>query len=204
MAFSDIWRKYAENCSHPEGRAGWAVLAAMDILHRPFASWVLSQMPSVSSFLDIGCGSGYMAGRILKRFPGSHASLLDPSPLSLCFAERRLRRLSDRTRFFQGKAESLPFPPFSFDAVIMLDAIYYAALPEAFMEVRRALIPSGCLILGFQARTPEAAPPWFRNAGRVRSMEEIISSLEESGFVVRSVRHGERAWCCIVAEKPMC
>lgn len=202
--FSVIGRRYVSLCSCPQGRAGRVVLLIMDIVHRPFASWVISAVPHAMSFLDIGSGSGYIAGRLLRRREKPCVTLLDISPLAISCSMRRLSRYGNRAVSVSGSADDLPFPSSTFQAAIMMDSIYYMDISRAFSEAFRVIVPGGSLVVAFEAMDPDSAPSCLSGIAAIRSPEEIRYALEKAGFHIARSDCGRRSWARIVAAKPMC
>ena len=197
--FSAIGRRYAALCSHPEGMAGKLVLSLMDRLHRPFASWLLPRVPFSYPVLDIGSGSG-----ILRRDRKAEVTLLDPSSASLEFSRHRLGRYGERASFVCGSAEALPFPPSSFSAAVMSDALYYVDMEKAFAEAWRILVPGGFLVVAVEATDGDGAPSYLSGIAVIRGADDIMKALCKAGFRIVRSDAGRTAWACIVAQKPMC
>ncbi|HXF70877.1 MAG TPA: class I SAM-dependent methyltransferase [Thermoflexus sp.] len=77
--------------------------------------------------LDAGCGAGLLA--LLARFRGAQVAALDASPGLLAIARRRLPGADVR----EGDLEELPFTDASFDAVVAVNSIFFAADMAAAM-----------------------------------------------------------------------
>ncbi|HSX38556.1 MAG TPA: methyltransferase domain-containing protein [Chlamydiales bacterium] len=88
--------------------------------------------------LDVGCGTG----RLVEEFDrqGFTAVGIDPQPKG--FARRR-----STLRFMQAKAEQLPFPDHSFDAVILADVLEHLEEEKPLTEAFRVLVSGGILLL---------------------------------------------------------
>lgn len=115
--------------------------------------------------LDLGCGSGALLERVCKHFPHVAAAGIDPDPVLLDVAKRRLEPLQQhavscgprsepthgeadgsrpRVDLRLAQAEALPFPDGSFDVVVSSLAFHHlptdakqAALQEAYRVLRR-------------------------------------------------------------------
>lgn len=76
------------------------------------------------NLLDIGCGSGAMAIKAAKKFPGAEITGLDywgfgwDYSQRLCENNARIENVDDRVSFRKGDAASLDFPDASFDAIV--------------------------------------------------------------------------------------
>jgi SAM-dependent methyltransferase len=91
---------------------------------------------SGESILDLGCGTGELTQRIAAA--GAHVSGVDASPAMVAGA--RSRGIAAE----EGKAESLPYPDASFDAVFSNAALHWVRGQDAMMdEVHRVLKPGG-------------------------------------------------------------
>jgi ubiquinone/menaquinone biosynthesis C-methylase UbiE len=92
--------------------------------------------------LDVGCGTGNYAAALTKA-TGCRVSGIDPS-------RRMLDRARDAARWdslVAGSAESLPFPPDSFDVVMSTDVIHHIGNRDAyFREAARVLRSQGHIV----------------------------------------------------------
>ena len=105
-------------------------------------------LPSGGSLLDVGCGSGLVADRILDvdadyfgfDFGGHHIE----------YAAKRFGDVSSRLRFHfaRGDAQLLPYADGSIDVVVMSEVIEHLLQPElAVWEIARVLKPGGVFIM---------------------------------------------------------
>ena len=91
---------------------------ALPPLHELFAGRDQRQL----RLLDIGCGTGRFLDFVKQAWPRLQIIGLDMSDAYVRHARRHLRRWS-RTRFVVGKAEAIPFPDSSQDAVRPVTAV---------------------------------------------------------------------------------
>ncbi len=92
--------------------------------------------------LDAGCGAGLLA--LLARLRGATVTALDASAALLAVARARLPEADLR----EGDLEALPFAEASFDAVIAVNSIFYAAdMAAAMRELARVVRPGGRVVL---------------------------------------------------------
>jgi ubiquinone/menaquinone biosynthesis C-methylase UbiE len=107
--------------------------------------------------LDVGTGSGLVA--IVAAQQGAHATGIDPTPALLAKAKEYAALASCRDiEWFEGTAESLPFPDASFDIVLSQYAHMFSPQPEAAArEMLRVLKPAGRI--AFAAWTPDGLAP---------------------------------------------
>jgi ubiquinone/menaquinone biosynthesis C-methylase UbiE len=120
--------------------------------------------------LDVGCGSGVLAKKLVRR--GKQVVGVDLSPAMIRRA--RARRLATAT-FVEGDAESLAFPDASFDAVVNLISIHHYPHPSlALAEFKRVLRPGGrAVIAAFHGDSR-----FIRFAQRINGRLRRISGVE--------------------------
>jgi ubiquinone/menaquinone biosynthesis C-methylase UbiE len=95
-----------------------------------------------SDVLEVGSGRGGGASFIARYLkPGSMTGLdFSPRAIAFCNGHYSVPGLS----FQQGNAESLPFDPSSFDAVVNIESSHcYGSIPGFLQEVHRVLRPGG-------------------------------------------------------------
>ena len=118
---------------------------ALPLLHELFAGRDQRQL----RLLDIGCGTGRFLDFVKQAWPRLQITGLDMSDAYVRHARRHLRRWS-RTRFVVGKAEAIPFPDSSQDAVTSI-FLFHELPPKvrrsALRECARVLKPGGRLII---------------------------------------------------------
>jgi SAM-dependent methyltransferase len=92
--------------------------------------------------LEVSCGHGGGASYLTRTLQPKSYTALDLNPAGINFCKKRHR--VDRLNFVQGDAESLPFEPNTFDAVINVEASHcYPNFPRFLTEVARVLRPGG-------------------------------------------------------------
>jgi SAM-dependent methyltransferase len=122
-------------------------------LDREYVGWLrplMDVLPSGSKVLDLGCGTGVPAARLLsKKFNVTGVDLSD-------VMVRRARQLVPRAKFLRADMTEVRFPRASFAAIISLYAIIHVPLAEQrplFRRVRGWLRPGGWFlaVLGHDA-----------------------------------------------------
>ena len=103
--------------------------------------------------LEVGTGTGAGARLIAECYPEAEVVGVDLSPDMVEEARRLLPpELASRVRFAVADASALPFPPGSFDLVVLLNMIPF------FGELARVTAPGGALVVA-HSRGPET-PIW--------------------------------------------
>ena len=112
--------------------------------------------------LEVGCGSGALAVAAARR--GCHVSATDLALRWLVVARKRLEDAGRRdVALACCAAESLPFPPESFDVVIAGDVIEHTANARAFVAgCARVVKPGGMLFLATPNRFSLGLEPHVR------------------------------------------
>ncbi|MEA2784729.1 MAG: hypothetical protein QOF71_833 [Candidatus Eremiobacteraeota bacterium] len=107
-------------------------------------AWTLRRwFPSMSSFLEIGCGTGYVISRLAREFPGVRMSASEIFAEAMPFVARRAPG-AERYRF---GACDIPFRV-EFDVVGAFDVVEHIGSDDvALAEMRRATRPGGGLVL---------------------------------------------------------
>ena len=108
----------------------------------------VAHIPPNGHVLDVGCGTGKFARRILRRFPSVQMTGLDLSRRMLDRAPGNCADVSDRIRFVHGDAEHLPFDDDSFDVVTCIHSFHhYPNQASVVNEMFRVLKPEGRLVI---------------------------------------------------------
>jgi SAM-dependent methyltransferase len=117
--------------------------ALIDRFHRKIVSEVVALSPQ--SFLDAGCGEGFVAQRIIATVPGIDVTGCDVSAEALEFAAGA----NPAAHFVLGSVVELPFPDGSFDVVGCFEVLEHLpgelprqALSEIARVARRAVVLS--------------------------------------------------------------
>ncbi len=111
------------------------------------AELALTCVPAPGRILDVGCGTGYLLGRLAARAPQAEVLAgIDAAPAMIEVAAGVAA--DDRLRFAVGAAERLPWPAASFDLVVSTTSFdHWADQRAGLAECARVLAPGGCLVL---------------------------------------------------------
>src|SRR5690242_14892152 len=141
-----------------------------------FRYHMASELAPAGSVLEIGCGSGmglpYLA---------AHSRMVVGGDYTMPLLQQAARHVPGG-RLVRMDAAHLPFRDATFDAVLMLEMIYYVAdQPAAFAECRRILKPGGRLMVCMPNRNrPDFNPSPFST--RYPDVPEVTALFEGAGF----------------------
>jgi len=148
--------------------------------------WVLrEQVGSFRSFIEVGCGTGFVVSRIAAEFP--HARVWG-SEIFVEGLEWAAKRIPPEVRLIQMDAREIPFAN-EFDVVGAFDVLEHIEEDlDVLAEIHRALSPEGYVVL----TVPQHTWLWSKSdeyAHHVRRYApgELEGKLRASGFhIVRS------------------
>lgn len=169
----------------------FASLVYPGAFRKQFAS-VIGKTSRGGSVLDIGSGTGILSQFAYKVRKDLRYTVIDPAPGMLRFAP-------DFAEKVIGRAESLPFPSGSFDAVFTGDAFHHFGDPDgALREMRRVMKDDGVLMI-FEIDPGSclgAVITWgekiFREPAHFRRPESLSEMLVRHGFECRVSRYDWR------------
>lgn len=100
--------------------------------------WALEPAPGLR-VLDLGAGTGKLTATLVAT--GADVSAVEPDPAMLA----ALRRALPEVRALPGRAEAIPLPDASVDAVVAGNAMHWFDMGVAGPEIARVLTPAGVL-----------------------------------------------------------
>lgn len=157
--------------------------------------------------LDVGCGTGAFAARLVARHPMQHVVGVDVSEGMLAEARRKLGH-APGAAFVRAAADALPFDAAAFDIVVSASALHYFPDPaRALAEMHRVLRPGGRVVVLDWSRDfwwmalLDGALRLFDPAhGRTLSAGEVRALLVKAGFAAPAVERVRRStWGLMVA-----
>jgi ubiquinone/menaquinone biosynthesis C-methylase UbiE len=89
--------------------------------------------------LDLGAGTGKLTAVLLSL--GADVTAVEPDPGMLA----EFRRALPGVRSLSGRAEAIPLPDASVDAVVAGQALHWFDMDRALPEIARVLVPGGVL-----------------------------------------------------------
>jgi SAM-dependent methyltransferase len=177
----DLWSRFYD--------APWV----QRLTYRPEQDAVLGrlQRQPLKRVLDVGCGTGQLATRIVSEL-GVDVVGCDFSRGMLAQAFQRSRGV----RWVQGNAGGLPFGDARFDAVVSTEAFHWFPEPRgALAEFHRVLVPGGWLLvslinppLELISRAFLVGSRWAGEPFRWPTRERMRRWVEGAGFQVEQQR----------------
>ena len=158
----------------------WGLPASPEQLAMQYFRYrMAAQVGQNGTVLEVGCGGG-MGLPYLQ----AHARMVVGGDYTMALLQEGRRHLPD-AHLVRMDAERLPFRDRSFDAVLMLEMVYYLADQEAaFAEARRVLKPGGKLMVCLPNRDrPDFNPSPFST--QYPNLREIAALLAKAGFEAR-------------------
>lgn len=139
--------------------------------------------------LDLGCGTGYIAQALLRRYRGARIVALDIAE-GMLHAARRQSGWWRRPRFVCGDAERLPLVDACADLVISnLTLQWFNDLEPTFAEFLRVLRPGGALLFTtfgpdtlHELRASWAAADGRSHVNRFLDMHDVGDMFLRAGF----------------------
>ena len=202
--------KFFSNAGKPAGFMGRIMIFGMNIFHARVAHWGMSRMniDAPSEIAELGCGGGKNIRDLLMKYPASHVTGLDYSPLSLQKAREYNREMitAGRCELVEGDVSSMPFADERFDLATAFETIYFwPGLVKCFAEVRRILKTGGHFVIVSESDGKDKPSLRFNSiidAMNLYTPEDIESALRSAGFVnIHTEHHESHSWIVIVAEK---
>ena len=141
-------RRWAERNEKPDSTRA----APIDLLVRILADY-LGQAPVPSRVLDLGCGPGLIADRILAEIPNSSVVGVDGSESMLDLARERVSRHTGRYALLQANFDAMTPGDLAggpFGAAIAVQAIHNCSdegKKRALRSAREVLAPGGLFLL---------------------------------------------------------
>lgn len=146
----------------------------------------LAREIGVARVLEVGCGTGHWLEQLVWLVPACFG--LDFSPGMLARAARRPVALT----LVQGRAQSLPFAPATFDLVYCVNAIHHFDAPRRFVEEAYHLLRPGGALAVVGSDPHGRRDRWYvydyfegvyeRDLARFPSWQETEEWMAETGF----------------------
>lgn len=173
---------------------GWSRIYDLPLVqwttYRPVHDAILRELRRVACrrVLDVGCGTGQLAARIVREHPDIRVTGCDFSHGMLAHAAARRVRV----HWVQADAGRLPFHAGAFDAIVSTEAFHwFPDQARALAEFHRLLAPGGRVLIAL-VNTPSSGIASILHAGSRLLGEpfywptslEMRSRLERAGFAM--------------------
>jgi ubiquinone/menaquinone biosynthesis C-methylase UbiE len=178
----------------PRYDEGWRGRLHHQIADRT-AGLALACVPAPRRILDVGCGTGYLLGRLAADAPQAEALAgIDAAPAMIEAA--KAAATDDRLRFVVGTAEQLPWPAGTFDLVISTTSFdHWADQDRGLAQCARVLAPGGCLVLADLFSVLLLPTLLAARRGKARTKRQATQLLTSAGF---RTPHWHRLYAVII------
>ena len=180
--FFDVWSTFYD------------VPIVQRLTYRPVQDAVVAALRGVGPrrVIDVGCGTGLLATRLRREFPGAAVVGCDFSPGMLAQA----RRHPEPVASIQGDAQRLPFRDGCADAIVSTEAFHW--FPDqrrTLEEFHRVLVPGGRALVALVNTPNEVARSIVRMGSNVvgqpfdwPTQARMRDLFERAGFRVEAQR----------------
>ncbi len=171
----------------------WALNGRSDLMEKEHAKTVLKFLQSISfkksfSFLDVGCGNGWVIRKIAKNENCKKAIGIDKSKNMIKIAKSKI--VSDKEGFIKAELTSWNYKE-KFDYVFSMESMYYTVPMEpAIKKVYRLLKKNGEFFCGTDFYKENTATKNWSKAMKIpldsRSVKEWKKLFINTGFNVKT------------------
>jgi SAM-dependent methyltransferase len=125
----------------------------------PAVEGLAARLEAGGRIADLGCGQGFAAVSVAKRFPGAEVWGIDVDAASIEDARANAAAASVKVRFECADAAALVAAG-PFDAVLLLEVLHDLARPEAVLAAaRKAIAPDGAVLVADELVAASFAAP---------------------------------------------
>ena len=206
-----LLRKFLNQTRKPEGFLGNLMLSGMSFGHAKIADWAMSMLniPEPAEIVELGCGNGRDAGKLLKKYTFSNLTAIDYSPLSVEKTRKNNKKMiaAGRMTVQEGNVSDLKLEPGKFDLATAFETIYFwPDLKKCFAEVHKVLKTSGHFMIVMESDGRDKTIQWFKekiDGMNTYTPEEIKEALEYVGFSEIKIYNKLRFnnWTMVLAKK---
>lgn len=200
----------AKQLGNPSGMIGELILAPIwnrrnaalnDVAFNSLA------LHSHDRVLEVGCGGGYLLGRMANVVTDGFLAGVDISLAMVAFCKKRYRPLVEagKLELQCAKAESLPYPDGYFTKACTVNSIFYwEDAPQALSELYRVLEEGGVLVMCCTRKKCMEDRKFARHGLALYQDGEVYQMIESAGFdgmdmTRASDRH--REFLCMIGRK---
>ncbi len=166
-----------------KGFKGKMIIVLMGVMHKRMHRQIAGRMNILPDdrILDIGCGSGELAGLLAKQTSGQ-VSGIDYSPDMVKTAEMKNKKpiAQGKIHILQASVSKLPFDKASIDKAVAFETIqFWPDIIDDLKEVNRVLTQSGALYIA--NRFPKPGSKWY-NWVKLKTEDDYREALIRAGF----------------------
>ena len=157
--------------------------------------------------LEVGCGGGYLLGRIAGAVTDGFVAGIDASPQIVGFCERRFRSLVKRgcLEVRCASAEDIPYPSGSFTKACTVNTLFYFSdASRAMRELWRVLQEGGQAAICFTERQFLEGRSFAAQGLNLYEADEVRGMMVSAGFRDIRLSRGSDRWrefVCLVGTK---
>ncbi len=205
-----FYKKMVNMCRKPEGFWGKMMLNGMNSGHAKAADWGIENFPRIrpKRILEIGCGGGRNAARLLEVYPSAHLTGIDYAQASvdksLDYNKKQIG--AGRCIIQRGDVSDLEFDQETFSLITAFETVYFwPDLLHCFQEVYRVAEPEGYFAV--ICETDGVDPRGLRYERMIEGMkvytpEAIRNTMKQAGFSRTTIRrHESKPWILVVGQK---
>lgn len=205
-----LLKKIFNQTGKPEGFLGKMMIRGMNIGHARLADWGMSLLEDISpsEIVDLGCGGGRNAGKLLKKYPRAHLTAIDYSPVCVEKTRKYNKAMvaAGRCAVQKGDVSNLLLEENKYDLATAFETVYFwPGLEHCFAEVNKVLKPGGIfMIVNESDGTDQAALKFEKIVDGMRcyTPEDIEVALKTAGFeIIKKARFNSKPWITIIAKK---
>lgn len=205
-----LFKRFFSQTRKPEGFLGKMMLGTMNSGHAKLADWGVTHLPEMTPerAVDLGCGGGRNAGKLLKMYPKAHVMAVDYSALSVAKAKEYNKTMIavGRCEVLQGDVSDLQFPAGAFDLATAFETVYFwPGLENCFAQVAKVLKPGGHFLVCNESDGTDPMSARFEtiiDGMKNYTAEELEAALKATGFsFVTSDHHPSKPWIAVLARK---
>ncbi len=148
----------------------------------------------VRSFLELGCGSGAVTAYIATQ-TGASATGVDIAEEGIAWADSlaAANHQLERLHFLAADMTTVDFPPASFDAILIIDGVYFAGDAPVFLtRILDWLKPSGKLYVLYSVWLSANEPAELlqpRSTRFAQALNELSLPYETGDYSTEEARH---------------
>lgn len=183
----------------------WAINGRSELMEKEHSASVLKFLNSIRfnrsfTFLDFGCGNGWVIRKIAQNTQCKKAVGIDKSKNMINYAIKNKK--STKEEFIQTELNELKVNK-KFDYVFSMESLYYVdSIENALKKIFSLLKPGGMFFCGTDFyKENKSTVKWQKMMGvpmHLKSKKEWTESFRDAGFNVklRQIKnpHGDKKW----------